>query len=362
MHGDKGSRWQVISRSAGGLPEGLVKRWQAAGVEAYLLPDIKLPLVLQNGLSGLSPSQWLESRQDDMDAMLDKFGGVLLRGFLWSRPDEVEAAIEAACGTDWVVYREAATPRSCIGGNLFTSTEYERSESIYVHNENSHVMTWPLRIVFSCAKPAGTRGRTPIADCRDVLANIPSDLCKKFQQLGIMYVRTFGLGLGFDWQDVYKCNSKEALDEYCAENYMVAEWKGETLTVKYKRWATLKHPRTKETVWFNHGAFYNVQSLGEHLQQFASEFGPENMPYNTYFGDGSDISSTELKLIREAYDASTYRFSWQKGDILLLDNMLVAHGRESFVGDREIWVGMCQQMSSAMAKPEDYMLDLADTR
>jgi alpha-ketoglutarate-dependent taurine dioxygenase len=34
------------------------------------------------------------------------------------------------------------------------------------------------------------------------------------------------------------------------------------------------------------------------------------------------------------------RFQWQKGDMVTLDNMLVAHARDPFVGPRRILVAL----------------------
>jgi len=41
-------------------------------------------------------------------------------------------------------------------------------------------------------------------------------------------------------------------------------------------------------------------------------------------------------VVREAFEAETVVFRWETGDVLLLDNMLVAHGRRPFKGDRKI--------------------------
>jgi hypothetical protein len=40
------------------------------------------------------------------------------------------------------------------------------------------------------------------------------------------------------------------------------------------------------------------------------------------------------------YEACAVRFDWQKGDVILLDNMLVAHARDPFEGPRKIVVAM----------------------
>jgi alpha-ketoglutarate-dependent taurine dioxygenase len=64
------------------------------------------------------------------------------------------------------------------------------------------------------------------------------------------------------------------------------------------------------------------------------------LPYNTYYGDGQPIEDSVVEELREAYRQETVAFPWQPGDILMMDNMLVAHGRNPFTGPRKILVGM----------------------
>ena len=66
------------------------------------------------------------------------------------------------------------------------------------------------------------------------------------------------------------------------------------------------------------------------------------LPYQTYYGDGSDIEDSIVEMLRAAYRKEMVSFRWQQGDILMLDNMLVAHGRNPFTGPRKIVVGMAQ--------------------
>jgi alpha-ketoglutarate-dependent taurine dioxygenase len=49
-----------------------------------------------------------------------------------------------------------------------------------------------------------------------------------------------------------------------------------------------------------------------------------------------------LDEIREVYRKAAVTFTWEKGDILMLDNFLASHGRESFVGPRKILVAMAE--------------------
>jgi hypothetical protein len=73
-----------------------------------------------------------------------------------------------------------------------------------------------------------------------------------------------------------------------------------------------------------------------------AEFSDGDLPANTYYGDGSPIEPEVLDHLRAAYHAETVSFPWQQGDLLMLDNMLVAHGRAPYAGARQILVGMSE--------------------
>ena len=68
----------------------------------------------------------------------------------------------------------------------------------------------------------------------------------------------------------------------------------------------------------------------------------QELPRNTYHGDGTPISDAMLASIRDTYARNTIRFQWERNDLLLLDNMLFSHGREAFSGNRQILVGMAR--------------------
>jgi hypothetical protein len=83
-----------------------------------------------------------------------------------------------------------------------------------------------------------------------------------------------------------------------------------------------------------------------------SELSEEDLPYNTYYRDGSPIEPEVLDLLRQAYESETIKFTWKERDLLLLDNMLVAHGRSPFRGPRQIVVGMTEPHTSQSRSAE----------
>ena len=96
--------------------------------------------------------------------------------------------------------------------------------------------------------------------------------------------------------------------------------------------------------------FFNITSLPAGVRAaFTSGIEEEDLPFNTYYGDGSPIEAAVLEEVREAYDRETIAFPWEKNDILMVDNMLVAHGRQPFTGPRKIVVAMAEPFNGQAA-------------
>lgn len=75
----------------------------------------------------------------------------------------------------------------------------------------------------------------------------------------------------------------------------------------------------------------------------------DDLPFNTYYGDGSPFEAATLDEIRAAYQQETVSFPWQAGDILMVDNMLAAHGREPYTGQRQVLVAMAEPFNAEKA-------------
>src|SRR5436305_967012 len=191
---------------------------------AYLQPDRPLPLLITPAVDGVNLIEWAASNRELIEAQLLKHGGLLFRGFALGSVAGFEQFISATAG-GWAEYREPATPRSQVSGNIYTSTDYPAAQRIFLHNENSHTESWPMKICVYCVTPAQQGGETPIADCRNMFARIDPAVRERFVQKKIMYVRNFGDSLGFPWQQVFKTDDKTEVEAYCRQNGIAAEWK-----------------------------------------------------------------------------------------------------------------------------------------
>jgi alpha-ketoglutarate-dependent taurine dioxygenase len=314
---------------------------------APLQAENLLPLVIEPREHGLDLERWAAARKNQLEGQLMAHGGILFRNFGLRSEAELERFIQTVSGEP-LEYTYRSTPRKRVSGKVYTSTEYPADQFIPLHNEMSYTRNWPMKIWFLCLKAAQQGGETPIADSRRVYQRIDARIRERFAEKQVMYVRTYGNALDLSWQEVFQTSDRSAVEEYCHTAGIDFAWVGEHgLRTSQVCQAVASHPRTGEAVWFNQAHLFHVSSLPPSIRDpLLASYGEENLPRNAYYGDGTRIEPSVLDSIREAYRSETMTFPWHEGDVLMLDNMLAAHGRSSFVGARKVVVGMAEAFGS----------------
>ncbi|OZI23947.1 hypothetical protein CAL26_11105 [Bordetella genomosp. 9] len=306
-----------------------------------------LPAVLSPRYAGQSLQQALPELRAHIDAALARTGGVLMRGF---QVESVEAfkAFAAAFGHPLLAYEFASTPRSAVSSGIYTSTEYPAHQHIPLHNEQAYTREWPMKIWFHCVKAAQSGGETPIADSRAIYRRIAPAIRERFAQ-GLMYVRHFG---EFDvpWQQVFNTDERARVEAYCRRAGIEWEWLADDgLRTRQRCQGVERHPHTGEMVWFNQAHLFHVSALDPDVRESLEDLlGADRMPRNVYYADGSAIADGVFDEIRQALAAETVMFPWREGDVLMLDNMLAAHARTPYRGERKVVVAMAQPHGTAM--------------
>ncbi|QTE01455.1 TauD/TfdA family dioxygenase [Streptomyces cyanogenus] len=296
--------------------------------------------------------KWLTSTHPEIMAGLREYGAVYLRGLPVNTVDSV-AMIRDVFIPQRTPYREKATPRSSFGKDIYSSTDLPPSQPIRMHNENSYTLTFPGLLMFACLTAPEEGGATPVADCRRILRSLPSELVERMRATGWILTRNYSEHISLDWRTVFASDSKEQVEEYCGENLISCNWDdADHLRTAQLRPGIVRHPETGEEVWFNHLAFWNSWALDPDIREaLIDEFGPGGLPFETSFGDGARLTQEELEVISAAYAEATVRETWQPGDIMLVDNILTAHGRDSFQGDRKIVVAMGAPVDIQACRP-----------
>jgi alpha-ketoglutarate-dependent taurine dioxygenase len=315
-----------------------------------LEPKRALPLVVRPIATRFDGIEWLGQNLAWVTHQLATAGALLFRGWPIATVDAFHRFVVAAAGAP-LPYTERTSPRTRIRDRIYTSTDYPASEHIFPHNEHSYSLTFPGTLAFWAHIPALSGGETPVADTRRVYARIDPAVREKFERLGWMYVRNFDDRVGLRWQEVFQTDKASDVDEYCVQARIEREWKS---TGRLRTWqvrpATIRHPATGEHSWFNHVAFFHVTTLtpgaGGALLQ---EYGEDELPNNTYYGDGSPIEPEVVEHLRLAYGEELVPVRWQKGDVLLVDNIITAHARNPFSGPRRILTAFANAITRDMS-------------
>ena len=319
--------------------EGLSKPLQT--IESMeLLLDINEPVE--------SVIDWVNESSEEINNIIQTNGAILIRGLNIQSSKKLEKVLTTLFGEALLEYVYRSTPRTKMRGRIYTSSEYHADETILLHNENAYSNRWPMRIAFCCVKAAETGGATPIADSRAVYKDIPEDIREEFERRQLLYVRNYS-DIDLPWTEVFQTEDKAQVSKYCEENDVELEWLEDgKLRTKQRTKASCIHPVTGEKLWFNQAHLFHISSQSEELRNsLLSVVGMENLPRNVYYGDGGIIDDEIIATIRKVYEKHLIAFNWKEGDLLLLDNMLFAHGREPFSGSRKILTGMSKPMSAA---------------
>lgn len=317
---------------------------QSSLIKTGYLPGAPgFPLVAEPALEGVDLARWAEQSRDYIKRELLRHGAVLFRGFSVGTAEAFDE-VARAISPELLDYRERSSPRSEISRGIYTSTDHPRDQYIHFHNEQSYARRWPMKLYFFCLQPALRGGATPIADGRKVLSLIAPHVREKFKEKKVLYTRNYGSGFGLSWQTAFQATEKSAVEDYCRESAIDFEWTGpDKLRTRQVFAAVAAHPETGEEVWFEHTAFFHVSSLEPLIRTaLLAEFKEADLPFNTYYGDGSPIEPEALESIRQAYRQAGVSFPWQERDVLLIDNMLTAHSREPYGGPRKVLVAMAE--------------------
>ncbi|MET4143088.1 TauD/TfdA family dioxygenase [Pedobacter sp. UYP1] len=305
---------------------------------SFLSEEISYPLVVSAKSPGLILSEWVSENREEFNQKLKLHGAILMRGFKIDTVEKFQNFIKVFDVAP-LEYKQRSSPRFEVARNIYHSTTYPQDQHINMHSENSYAFNWGRNIVFCCIQPAEELGETPIADNRLVVKYLSESTRKNFLNKGVKYIRNISPGIGLPWEEVFQTKERKVVEEECVKSGMDYRWEEENrLVLSWNNKAIYNHPDTNEQIWFNHAFFFNKYALGD--DAFNSFENEDDLPFNTYYGDGSEITKAEIEEIRLAYAKATVMFPWIKGDVLFLDNMMSAHGRSPYKGDREIIVSM----------------------
>lgn len=283
----------------------------------------------------------LADRVGETDNLLLEQKAIVFRGFKVSRA-EVDSVLELIL-PNRLPYIQGNSPRTKVGSNVYTSTEYPAEFTISMHNELSYANKWPTRLAFYCETPPAAGGETPLVDGTTWLSSLSPEVRGEFKK-GVRYIQNLhsGLGFGRSWQDTFETADKATVEEYLGNADVDWEWRAEdALRITQIRPAVIRHPVTGNEVWFNQFDQWHLAGLDAETASVLLEvLAHDELPQSVTFADGSPIPDEYVAHVRQKGLESAVDVSWEAGDLLLVDNIAVAHGRRPYAGPRRILVAM----------------------
>ena len=308
----------------------------------YPVHNNRLPLTIKKLSDGVIDLLDLASDcREELAAFLLTHGALLFRGFKIKDAATFGRFLDAI-SDQRLDYIYRSTPRETVGDRIFSSTVYPSALEIPLHQENAYQREWPMKLALCCVVPASVGGETPLADVRKVTARLSGVLLDRFEERGVRYLRHYHEGTDLPWQTVFQTEDREVLASYCESHGIEHEWiDHKTLRTTQRCQGVAYHPVTKERLFFNQAHLFHVSNLGDvGAQAMVEVFGADQLPRNTTYGDGTVIDASDLQAIRNAFVAEATVFPWEAGDVVVIDNMQVAHGRRAFKGKREVLAAM----------------------
>ena len=284
-----------------------------------------------------SAASWLSSERERLLNILAREGAVLLRGLPLSNALDFDACV-VALELENFTYAESLSNAVRVNKTerVFTANEAPPELEIFLHHEMAQTPTYPSKLLFFCEHSSDTGGSTPLCQSERLLKQLRDkvpQLIDDLQSKGVQYTNVMpasadlGSGQGRSWQNTLGSKSKTSAETRLRDLNYTWEWlQDENLKVTTPVLPAIRRLDDGRKVFFNQ-LIAAYQGWKDSRNQDSKKI---------QFGDGSDITEESMDDVCEIAEKITYDHFWQKGDLLLVDNFLVMHGRRPFFGTRKV--------------------------
>lgn len=301
-----------------------------------------MPLIRVPAFENMRAAQsWLHDRAPTIRRSLHRHGFLMIKHLPIGSAADVGLARDALI-KDIAVNRERTAQRTHFGDQVYSANDLPPAHRIGFHNENSYALEFPGVLLFACLEAPTAGGCTVVADTRKVLAQLPPEVSNKYRAHGWLLTRHYHAHIGQTLESAFESTDRANIARFCNDNEIGHEWLPDgTLRTTQRRAAVVKHPTTGDEALFGHMSFWSRWSLDANVRSIlASSFGDDQLPFDTCYGDGQPIPQVEMDVLNDTYERNACREPWQPGDVMLIDNLLAAHGRDTFKGARRVVVAM----------------------
>jgi alpha-ketoglutarate-dependent taurine dioxygenase len=346
----------------------------------------ELPLVIEpvKKTSFAHLSLLLSESGAEFNKLLDTYGAILFRGFDIEDGNQFQKVLELLNIQLESVYHFGSAHRVRITDKVFTSSEAPPDTIIAPHNELNMVPWRPSILAFFCQVQPDSYGETPIINTEKLFYNLSTSLQHKiatFPQRFVRYVPQHLLEL------VFEGLSQEEITKLLTEQGFDFNWEEDgSLNFECSYITLFSHPRTSRLCFclsivdclvsrewyrnisqrysFGKRLYYNwlPASLYKEFQQRLTTAATvvdgsqkRTSTLDAYFLDGhgqpTTMTEAEAKELGKAEWKNASIFQWKQGDILVIDNLQVAHSRLNTKQKRKILTAFGNMCNIRNMKP-----------
>ena len=263
----------------------------------------------------------LELNKEEIINLFKSYGVLLFRGF--ETDVDTFAEFSNSLSTDFLDYTGGAFNRKKINEEPTILTVTDFKHEVKLHGEMYYTKKPPLMIWFFCANPPLQDGETILCDGEQFFHELSSSMKDLLNRKKLKFSGTLNKE---DWQKKYKTNDFYLVKEICKSNGMEVEINEDESIKRQFVTSAIHKSRTGQDY-----VFINSLLAAKNLN-----------PKHVCFDDDSEITDEIMSELNEIAERITIEISWQKGDIMMIDNTRIMHGRRAFEDEqRDIYIRLC---------------------
>jgi alpha-ketoglutarate-dependent taurine dioxygenase len=215
--------------------------------------------------------------------------------------------------------------RDKIGNNdtLLSTSGSKLGFSIPLHGEMYYWNLAPELLWFFCEQPPARKqgGQTTLCDGVRAYDSLGNEVRSFFEKNRLKYIRTFAPG---EWQHCFQTESLDDVRSFCEARGGTFEPKPDgSVRSEFVTSAFRTAPDGKRRVWINNVLVF-IKGEQSHRKIHGGE---KPSPLAVRLEDDSPIPDSILKAVVDATEPITYEVQWRKGDLVMIDNRSILHGR-----------------------------------
>ncbi|MDB5662471.1 MAG: hypothetical protein JWN59_809, partial [Sphingomonas bacterium] len=292
--------------------------------------------------------------------VIDREGALLVRTAM-SQASDLAAFLSAIGHQPFASYVGGTSIRSePVAPNVFKSTEMPPDVTIPLHQEMAYVAAIPDYITLFCSAAATDQQKTNLTgDMVEFTRTLADWVFQKYRGRKARLRRFLpprGTSTGLNrmrrcWNDVIGTSDRDEARVIAAQRNWDLRWTDDDFVELLQEPFPFfrEHPIHGE-VWCTQ-AFAYLPVVQAYLAQIdgrvddldrmraALKEAPEMLD-TAVFEDGTPLDDEDALFIHKRLEGQTHRLALEQGELLILDNILRAHGRSPFNGTRKIFVAL----------------------